>query len=173
MTILQRLDFLSRLCLPVGLTLVLVLLSVTPLHAPGFTAISPMLVLASLHYWAIYRPQVMPIYLVFVIGLFEDILTGGPSGLNALIYLVSYGLVAGQRRFLLARSFGIVWWGFMILAAAVEGFRWIVISALGGLVVDPMPGLFSYFASVAIYPVLTLLFAATHRLLPQPNEGVA
>lgn len=131
-----------------------------------------MLVLPCLYYWAIYRPQVVPLIAVFLIGVFEDLLTGAPLGMNALGYLVAFGLVAGQRRFFLGKSFSLVWWGYMLVAAAVLGLRWLLFCLLSGTIVDPMPGLFTYFSSVAVYPVLTLLLAVTHRLLPQQSEGM-
>ena len=169
-TLLQRMDIACRCALPALLTLMLALLNIVPLHAPGFAPVAPMMVLASLYYWAIYRPTMMPLVIVFVIGLFEDIVSGGPMGANAVIYLIAFGLVAGQRRVFLGKSFGVVWWGFMLVAGAAETLRWILISALGGLVMDPMPGLFSYISSVAIYPVLSLLLSALHRILPMPGH---
>ena len=169
-TVLQRLDIGCRCALPALLTLVLALINVIPLQAPGFAPVAPTMVLASLYYWAIYRPTMTPLWAVFLIGLFEDIVTGAPMGVNAAIYLIAFGLVAGQRRVFLGKSFGVVWWGFMLVAGAAEALRWVLISALGGLIVDPMPGLFTYISSIAIYPVLSLLLAALHRILPMPGH---
>lgn len=170
MSFLQRVDLYLRFSLPVGLTFLLAILGIVPLHAPGFAPVAPMLVLASLYYWAIYRPQMMPLILVFALGLFHDILTGSPLGVNTLAYLAAYGLVAGQRRVFLGKSFGVVWWGFMLVAGAVEALRWILVSALGGTILDPMPGFFAYVASVAVYPLLSLLFAQVHKLIPMPEH---
>ena len=170
MTFLQRLDLYLRFSLPVALTILLAILGVVPLHAPGFAPVAPMLVLASLYYWAIYRPQMMPLILVFLVGLFHDILIGGPLGVNALAYLAAYGLVAGQRRVFLGKSFGVVWWGFMLVAGAVESLRWLLISALGGTVLDPLPGFFTYVSSVGVYPLLSLLFSSVHKLIPTPEH---
>ncbi len=169
-TVLQRVDIGCRCALPALLTLLLALINILPLHAPGFAPVAPMMVLASLYYWSIYRPTMTPLWVVFLIGLFEDIVTGAPMGVNASIYLIAFGLVAGQRRVFLGKSFGVVWWGFMLVAGAAEALRWMLISALGGLVIDPMPGLFAYISSIALYPVLSLLFAALHRILPVPGH---
>ena len=169
-SVFQRMDILCRCVLPALLTVLLALANVIPLHAPGFAPVAPMLVLMSLYYWAIYRPTVLPLPAVFVIGLFEDIVAGTPIGTNAVIYLVAYGLVAGQRRVFLGKSFGVVWWGFMLVAGAAEALRWILISIMGGWVVDPMPGIFAYISSIALYPILTILFATIHRILPVPGQ---
>ena len=95
---------------------------------------------------------------------------GVPIRWYALAYLAAYGLVAGQRRVFLGKSFGVVWWGFMLVAGAVEGLRWLLISALGGTVLDPMPGFFAYVSSVAVYPLLSLLFTSVHKLIPVPEH---
>ena len=170
MSFLQRVDLYLRFSLPVVLTSLLAILGIVPLHAPSFAQVAPMLVLASLYYWAIYRPQMMPLILVFLLGLFHDILTGSPLGVNTLAYLAAYGLVAGQRRVFLGKSFGVVWWGFMLVAGAVEGLRWVLISALGGTILDPLPGFFAYVSSVAVYPLLSLLFTSVHKLIPVPEH---
>ena len=170
MTFLQRLDLYFRFSLPAFLTFLLAVFGIVPLHAPGFAPVAPMFVLASLYYWAIYRPQMMPLVLVFLIGLFHDILTGAPPGVNTLAFLAAYGLVAGQRRVFLGKSFGVVWWGFMLVAGAVGALQWILISALGGLVLDPLPGFFAYVSSVAVYPLLSLLFSSVHKLIPVPEH---
>lgn len=167
---LARVEAHARLTLPVLLSAFLAILAIVPLHIPGFAVVSPMMVLGSIYYWAIYRPQVLPLVAVFGVGLFEDILTGAPLGVSSFAYLVSFAVVAGQRRFFIGKNFAVVWWGFALVAGAVEGLRWLLISGFAGAVIDPTPGLFAYGSTVAIYPVLTLLFLLTQRILPQPAE---
>ena len=58
----------------------------------------------------------------------------------------------------------------MLVAAAVEALRWILMSALGGTVLDPLPGFFTYVSSVAVYPLLSLLFSSVHKLIPMPEH---
>lgn len=164
---LQRLDAWARYMTPAALTLLLALISVLPVQIPGFAVVGPGLVLMAVYYWAIYRPEVLPFALVFLLGLFHDTLTGSPLGLSALIYMLAYGLVAGQRRFFLGKSFGVVWWGFMLVAAAAESLRWLLVSIYFGVPVSPTPGMFAYLMTVAFYPLGTLAMAAVHRILPQ------
>ncbi len=170
MTFLQRVDLFLRFSLPAALTFLLAILGVVPIQAPGFAPVAPMLVLASLYFWAIHRPQMMPLVLVFFVGLFHDMLTGSPLGVNTVAFLAAYGLVAGQRKVFLGKSFGVVWWGFMLVAGAVEALRWMLISALGGVILDPLPGFFAYISSIAIYPILSLLFSSVHKLIPVPEH---
>lgn len=166
----QRVETGIRLVLPVLFTAILALASVLPLPIPGFAPVSPMMVLGSIYFWAIYRPQVMPLVAVFLLGGFEDILTGAPLGVSSFAYLACFALVAGQRRFFLGKSFGVIWWGFMLVAASVEALRWLLVSVMNGVILDPTPGFFAYVTSIALYPILTLLFIATQNILPQPSE---
>lgn len=50
----------------------------------------PLLPLVAIHYWTLRHPQLIPEWLVFVIGLCLDVLTHGPLGYWSLIYLVGY-----------------------------------------------------------------------------------
>ena len=108
----------------------------------------------------------MPFILVFALGLFQDILAGGPPGLNACILLIAFGLVVSQRRFFIGKSFPVIWWGFMLMAAGAGSLSWLLTAILSDTVIAPQPGIFSFLMSIAVYPILTLAFAAIHRLLP-------
>jgi len=95
----QRMDLLARQLMPSMLTLVLVIINVVPLHIPGFSRVAPLLPLIAVYHWAAFRPRLLPAYAVFLIGLFQDILTGAPIGVNAFVFLAVYGAVLSQKRF--------------------------------------------------------------------------
>ena len=46
---------------------------------------------------------------LFVIGLVEDILSGGVIGLHAFLYILIYMLIISQRRLILKEPFPVVW----------------------------------------------------------------
>lgn len=165
-TPLQKIDAYGRCAMPVLFAFVLVLLAVVPMQVPGFSTIAPSFLLMAVYYWGIYRPDVMPFFLVFGLGLFQDILTGGPPGLNAWVLLIAFGLVVSQRRFFIGKSFPVIWWGFMLLAAGAGSLTWVLTAILSDTVVAPLPGIFAFLMTIAVYPILTLAFAAIHRLLP-------
>ena len=98
-----KLDNFARSLAPGLITLLLILLSVMPTKIPGWSHIAPALVLMSVYYWAIYRPDLLPLPAVFALGLIQDVLAGTPIGINAFTLLVAYGLVVSQRRFIRAR----------------------------------------------------------------------
>lgn len=166
-----KLDNFARSLMPVSMTLVLILLAVMPTKIPGWSHIAPALVLMSVYYWAIYRPDLLPAPVVFALGLAQDLLGGAPIGVHAFTLLVAYGLVVSQRRFFHAKSFGVVWWGFMLVAAGVLTMEWLIMSMLvGGGPIDPRPVLFALMLTVVIYPAVAILFIAAHRVLPLPDH---
>ena len=119
----QRMDLLARQLMPSMLTLVLVIINVVPLHIPGLSRVAPLLPLMAVYHWAAFRPRLLPAYAVFLIGLFQDILTGAPIGVNAFVFLAVYGAVLSQKRFLIGKSFFILWLGFALIAAVAWGIN--------------------------------------------------
>ncbi len=161
-----RLDIMARNMAPLLLTLFLLLFSLVQTHIYKFGAVMPMMVLISVYYWAIYRPDLMPMMLVFLLGILHDLIGGGVVGMQAFILLAAYGFVSRQRRFFHGKSFGVVWWGFMLVGFFAATIQWIFVLGFEQRWVSPWPVFFSYLLSVAIFPVLALIMVAVHRTLP-------
>jgi rod shape-determining protein MreD len=58
---------------------------------------SPLLVLMPLYFWALVRPDLMSPFWAFVLGVLEDLLSGGPPGVWALSFLAVYFMIERQR----------------------------------------------------------------------------
>lgn len=156
-----QMDTLVRHLVPVTVTLLLLLLTALPTHMPGLASIAPILPLMGVYYWAIYRPDLLPAWVAFLIGLLYDIVSGTPLGVNALVLLLVQGVAAAQRRFFLGKSFLVAWWAFGLLAAGAMGMAWLLVSLLGGRAVDPAPVIFEYLLTMGLFPLLTWLLART------------
>jgi rod shape-determining protein MreD len=154
-------DVWVRHLIPFGMSFALVLLSVIPVGLPGYSSIAPLLPVMGVYYWAIYRPDLLPAWAAFVIGLLADILAGTPLGVNALVLLLVQCVTASQRRFFLAKSFLVAWWAFAVLAAGAIGLIWLLVSLLDGRLIDPGPVAVDYIVMLGLFPVLTRLLAQT------------
>ena len=154
----SRLDTMARCLMPFGLTVLLVLISVLPLPILGFTRVMPLLPLMSIYLMAVYHPNLMPVYAVFLIGLLQDILTGIPMGIHALTYLVAYGTVVWQRRFLVGKSFAVIWVGFSLVGGGGVVMGWGLMSSYHGVLLNPDAILLQYALSLGLFPVLSWLF---------------
>ncbi len=153
-----RLDHWARRLTPFGFSLLLVVLNVIPLHIPGFARVAPILALIAVYHWAIYRPDLMPAYAVFIIGFLHDLLSGVPMGVHALVFLSVYGVVIWQRRFLAGKSFMITWLGFAIVGTGAAAQSWALISAYSGALVDPRALVHQYALTFGFFPILAWVF---------------
>lgn len=160
-----RMDAWVRHLVPFSVTLMLLLLTVVPTRLPGFAGISPMLPLMGVYYWAIYRPDLLPAWVAFVIGLLYDVIGGTPLGVNALVMLLVQGVSASQRKFFLGKSFMVAWWAFGLLAAGAVGLAWLLTTVLIGRPVDPLPVMFEYMVTLSLFPPLTWALARTQMAL--------
>lgn len=156
-----RMDTWVRHLVPVGVTLLLLLLTAVPTRLPGFAGIAPMLPLMGVYYWAIYRPDLLPAWVAFLVGLLYDIIGGTPLGVNALVLLLVQGTAAAQRKFFLGKSFLVAWWAFGLLAAGAIGLSWLLVTVLHGRVIDPTPVVFEYLLTMGLFPLLTWTLART------------
>ncbi|MBK1663366.1 rod shape-determining protein MreD [Rhodospirillum rubrum] len=164
-TLWQRLDWLARRLVPVGLTLILLMMSVAPSRLPGFVHIAPMIALISIYYWAVCRPEVMGYGSAFVLGLVEDSLTGAPLGVGALVLLLTQAVVATQYKFFLNKPFLVTWWAFALVAGVAAVVKWLAVSAIYGTFVDGTALVFSTLFTVAVYPPFAWLFGRVHHML--------
>jgi len=161
----QRLDTIARRILPVAITLMLAMAAAVPLHVPGYAAVAPAVTLISVYYWTIFRPDLMPAAAVFGIGLFQDVLSGTPLGVNALVMLLVFAVVLGQRRFFLGKSFLVMWWGFALVVMGAFAATWMVLSSLEGAVLDPLPAVFQGTVTAAVFPAVTRIFIRSQQAL--------
>lgn len=159
----QRLDLWARNISPVGLTITLILISVIPTHIPGYASIVPQLALMGVFHWTVFRPDLLPVLAIFGIGILQDSLSGAPMGLNTIVFLTVYGVVLGQRRFFLGKSFLVEWLGFCIIAAGAAAQSWLLLSAYHVHPVAPLPVLFQYLMSASFYPLLAWMMGRWQR----------
>ncbi len=158
-----RLDFLARKLTPFLLTLLLVLVSVVPLHIPGMSRVVPLLPLMAIYHWAVYRSELFPAYAVFIIGILHDIFTGAPLGVNALVFLLVYGIVVSQHRFLFGKSFTVIWIGFGLVGGAASALTWILVSVWNVAVIEPSAVYIQYLLTFGLFPGLAWCFLRWQR----------
>ncbi len=156
-----QMDTWVRHMVPSGVTLILLLATAIPTHIPGMAGVTPMLPMMGVYYWAIYRPDLLPAWAAFLIGLLHDIIAGTPLGVSALVMLLVQGVSASQRKFFLGKSFLVAWWAFSLLAAGSTGLSWLLMSIMSARIIDPTPAFFQYMLTLGLFPILTRALART------------
>lgn len=121
--------------------------------------------LIGIYFWTIYRPTLLPYPMIFVTGLFLDLLSGGLLGLNALCFMVVAMIVRGQRRFLLGQSWSVVWAGYCVAVTLVMGIHYLVYSLDSLTILSPIPLGFNLIISYLLYPLILPPMILLNRLL--------
>ena len=164
-TVLQRRDRVARSLWPFVLSLLLVVASVLPIQLSDFGRVAPNLAIMATFYWAIYRPDLFPAPAAFVLGLWLDLLTGAPVGINALVLLLVHWAITSQRRFFQGKSFGVVWWAFALTISGAMALFWVLSAAYHLTLIDPAPVVFQLLLTIAVFPFLTWLLARTQHVV--------
>jgi rod shape-determining protein MreD len=159
----QREITLAGQVVPTVTTLVLALTSVVPLHIPGFDVVTPAFALMAVFHWTVYRPDLLPLGVVFALGLLLDLLNGTPAGVSSLVLLVVRSVLLERRGLFVDKSFAVVWGGFLVFAAAAFALEWLTISLLHRMLLGIRPILFQSVLTIACFPVGSYLLASVHR----------
>lgn len=159
----QRVDHGVRQLSPFATTVLLVVLNAIPLPIPDYRTIVPFVPLMAVYYWAIYRPDLMPVLAVFFIGLLQDVLSGAPLGFNAFLFLATHGIVRSQRRFILGHGFFVVWAIFVMIVAGVGGVSWLVATILYRSAVPSAPAVAQLALTLAAFPFVAWILLKVQR----------
>ncbi|ANK82291.1 rod shape-determining protein MreD [Minwuia thermotolerans] len=153
------------LALPGLVTVLLILVGSVPIGAPLVGPVLPAFGMIAVFVFAVQRPDLMPHWLAFLIGLAQDLVTGGPLGLNALLLMVVQAVCAGQRRFLVGRPFALAWAGFAVIALPAALAQWLIACIYFAEIVPIGDVMLQAGSTVALFPFVAapLLYVA-HRL---------
>jgi rod shape-determining protein MreD len=162
---LRRLSLAIRGTVPLILALALVLLSVVAYGVPDLAVVTPSFGTMAVYYWAIYRPDLLPAPAAFLIGLAQDVLGGGPTGLMALVLLLVHAVTVSQRRVFVGKSFLVGWWGFAIIASGAGLLTWLAAAAWFGALPPVAPSAYQTLLTIVLYPCIAWLFSRVHLTL--------
>ncbi|MEZ5814966.1 MAG: rod shape-determining protein MreD [Alphaproteobacteria bacterium] len=165
----DRLEFLARMVVPYAFMLLVFFLGLVSVPYPLAAFFKAPLLLMAVYYWSIYRPTLIPPWLVFVGGFLFDLIAGAPyTGLSALLFLFCRIFVVDQRRFLTGQAFPVVWIGFCALDIAVHLLQWCMFSALSAAWIPFQELSSSMLLGIVTFPLFYLFLHMTHKILPEP-----
>jgi len=140
--------------IPFLIAIALVVVANLPISFTGGLLPAPVLALAAIYFWALARPALMPPYAVLVIGLAEDLLSGGPPGLWATGFLAGYVLIDRQQKDLgeLNGAGNLFAFTGVMLVSALTAY--LLASAMFVRLLPLPPLLLEGIVTVALYPLL-------------------
>lgn len=150
---------------PSAFAVLLVLAASLPWGLPYFALLCPMVGLIAVYYWTVHWPDLMPAPGAFVIGLVNDLISGGPLGLNAFVLTLAQSVTLANRRVLAGESFLLVWFGFAAIALGAGAALWLGASLFWTTLLSPRALLAQLAVTIAVYPLAAQLFALAHRRL--------
>ena len=154
--------------LPILLAALLTMFANLPLPLTGGLLPSPVLALAALYFWLLVRPDLVPPSMMFVLGLLEDLMSGGPPGLWAAGFIAAYAFTDRHRETLAGLPGMGTIIGFaaamLVAAATAYGLTWIVYlraPPLAELLLESM-------ITVLVYPFMAIAMRWLHRRVVGP-----
>ncbi len=169
-TALQRLDRSVRLLGPFVVSIILVMLSALPVYVPGYGQIAVEVGLMTVFYWAIYRPDLFPVFAAFALGLWQDILVGSPIGLHALTLLLANWAIVSQRTFFQGKAFGVIWWSFSLVAFVAAALSWTVVCVLNMTFISPVAVFFQTLLTIGAFPFMAWFLARVQHAILRPID---
>lgn len=127
---------------------------------------APLFALMPIYFWCLMRPDLMPPFAVFAIGVLEDFFSGSPPGVWTLSFVVTYALVDRERDAFagLAGVAAIVAFG--AAAMVTCGVAYLVAAFIFGHF-PPLGNIAMEVAMTVIFyiPLLPILTRVHHRLI--------
>ena len=167
----RRIDIAARHAFPTASSLALMLVATAPFGLPDQAVLLPAIALACVYFWTLFRPLAMRPWSVFLIGLLLDLLGYLPLGVGPLSLLVAHGITMQLRRFLVRQGFLLIWLVQAGLAALVAVLVWGLSAALSFRLLPFGPALFQCVLSVAVYPLLKVIFLRAHHSIADPEQA--
>lgn len=161
----EQTDTLAGRLLPIATTMLSSLLSLQPVHLPGYMTLMPPFALMAVYHWTIYRPDLLPPVALFEIGIADDLLSGGPLGVAPLLYLLSRSAVLRCRRLFINQTFPFIWGGFTLLTGSAMLGLWLLHSALAFQVVGFSGSVFRSVLTILLFPTSSFLLGRSQRAL--------
>ena len=151
--------------LPIATTVLAALLSIEPLHLDGYAALTPAFTLMATYHWAIYRPDLLPAPLLFLIATIQDLLSGGLLGVTAVTLLLARAIVVPHRHYLVDRPFPFIWAGFTLLTGGAMLFSWALHSLLAADFLDLRGPVLRAVLTISVFPIASFLLGRSQRAL--------
>ena len=156
---------------PVSLALLGAMIANFPVSILGGLLPPPLLAFMPLYFWSLVRPDLMTPFWVFAIGVFQDLLSGGPPGVWAASFLAAYFLVDGQRDMLAGLSGIAAIAGFGVAALTACTAAYVIAGIYYWHLQAVAPMLIELAATVIFYIPAIFVLGVAHRRLVGPYRS--
>ena len=145
---------------------VLFLFNTMSIATPISDGVDVPFIIMMLYYWSIYRPTLIPPFLVFAIGICFDLLSGWPVGLSSFILLLLRHVIVLQRLFLTGQPFTVIWIGFMMAGLGSLSLQWLLFGLTQFQWGPIHPVFLTSFVAILLFPLISVVLHFSHKALP-------
>jgi rod shape-determining protein MreD len=142
-----------------------------PVSFTGGLMPAPVLTLVPIYFWALARPDLMPPYAVLLLGLAEDLMSGGPPGIWATGFLVAYALAESQREMFAGLEGPGAVLGFAAAMFTAAGTAYLLVSLVYWRPAPLAAMLLESAVTVLFYPFIAALLGGVHRKFVGADRG--
>lgn len=141
----------------------LFLLMLNLLPAWSFLGVFPNLLSVIIYLWAVYRPDLTYRRLYIMLGLIRDGLFGYPLGVSVFEILLIVGITDAVRRYVLGRSYWVIWLGYGLFSIISNTLIWGLLSWVKGTILPYTVALNTTLVNLLIYPIMCQLSIMVQR----------
>lgn len=157
----------TKLQLPKISLAMAVLIMILPFNIPSLLGFFPLLDIIFIYYWAIYRPDTVPLWFIFLMGIILDIFYGMPLGVTSLVNMCLYLMINSQRKLLGTEPFIVLWGLVIVLALAVLSIKWVLFMAVIGENLSFKSAAIQWLLTILLYPLLHNIARGLHGIVPE------
>jgi rod shape-determining protein MreD len=133
-------------------------------HVFRFLPIEPLLTLPLIYHWAIYKPEFLSVFTLFLVGIVDDAIGGAFLGQTSLKFLILYATVLLQRHHIEGAKFSGLWWGFAFYMLCAVSLEWGVSSMLYDRAICSWVFLLQNVIIISAYPLIHALLVKLEKI---------
>lgn len=132
--------------LPLLICLAVIILNNSLYKESNFQILMPNFIYIFFYYYLIMRPEIFSCYYALALGIIKDILDMEVLGMNALIFIIFWGIITSQNKFITkSKPFVVIWVGFLFSLVLISVFSFLLNAFLLNVASQPMHIIFSRF----------------------------
>lgn len=141
----------------ISMALLAIILS-APYGVLGQQELQTALVLGTVWFWSLYRPDFMPVLGLFCSGLVIELFSANPPGVLLFWMLVTFGVAHGCRLGLARGGFWRAWCLYGTMVLGIAGTDWLLMSIRVRGFLSIYPIFFQEALAIGSYPFLHVLY---------------
>ncbi len=139
--------------------------NISDIKIGGLTKVIPLFDLMIVFYFAVFR-NVFSIWFIFLLGMWNDALSGNPLGLTALLYIMMIKFfIALNNKLMIRENFRQIWQQFIVLCLIFLMFKWAFLSLYNGAFYSLKIILLQLILTSSFYVVMHRFFDYLHKKL--------